>query len=287
MALSSKIKSGLNRGLEPLNLKLATRTAEKAEQERIETLARAGQFERPVLPILPQFLACDPGPVLRALKTFANDIGAFAAPRQDGFSLDNSYFTTPDADVAYAIARLIKPARIVEVGSGNSTFLFREAIRAEAMATELVSIDPMPRRAVEAAADRIIRTTGETAPTDVFTGLQANDILFIDSSHEVKTGNDVVTLALTILPRLKAGVVVHFHDILLPYEYPRDWVEQYGWTEQYLVHAMLQDSDAFEVIWAGHFLQHTLPGFESHFPHGRGVNATSLWLRRREVGASS
>jgi predicted O-methyltransferase YrrM len=280
MPLSSKIKSGLNKGLEPLNLKLATRTAEKSEQHRIRKLAEAGQFERAVLPVLPQFQACDPGPVLSGLKTFAKEIDAFAVTREDRFSLHNSYFTTPDAEVAYVIARLMKPARIVEVGSGNSTFLFREAIADGALTTELISIDPNPRRAVEAAADRVIRTTGETAPSEIFTALQANDILFIDSSHEVKTGNDVVTLALTVLPQLKPGVLVHFHDILLPYEYPREWVELYGWTEQYLVQAMLQDSDAFEALWPGHFLQRTLPDFDAHFARGRGVNATSLWLRR-------
>jgi hypothetical protein len=175
----------------------------------------------------------------------------------------------------------VKPARIIEVGSGDSTFLFREAISDGAMDTELVSIDPFPRRAVEAASDRIIRTSGESALQELFTGFETNDILFIDSSHEVKSGNDVVTLGLTVLPRLNPGVVVHFHDILLPYEYPREWVELYGWTEQYLVQAMLQESNAFEVLWPGHYLQRTLPDFDSPFAHGRGVNATSLWPRRR------
>jgi hypothetical protein len=68
MALSTKIKAGLNKGLEPLNLRVDTRTAPKTEQDRIQKLADAGQFEKAVLPVLPQFRTCDPGPVLAALN---------------------------------------------------------------------------------------------------------------------------------------------------------------------------------------------------------------------------
>jgi predicted O-methyltransferase YrrM len=281
MALSSRIKSGLNRGLEPLNLKLSTRTGEKTELQRIEALAQGGQFDQPILPILPQFKVCDPSLVLDGVARHRETLKRFASADTGAYSFDNAYFSSPDADVAYAIARELKPSRIVEVGSGNSTFLFREAIRDGGLSCELVSIDPMPRKAVEAAADRNVRAPVEDTPLAEFESLGPNDFLFIDSSHEVKTGNDVVRLMLSVFPRLRSGVVVHIHDIFLPYEYPRDWVESYGWTEQYLVQAVLQDSDAFEAIWPGHYLQRTMPDFDKAFPYRRGVAATSLWLRRR------
>ena len=97
--------------------------------------------------------------------------------------------------------------------------------------------------------------------------LKCNDILFIDSSHQIRIGNDVVKLLLDIIPALKKGVLVHFHDIFLPYDYPRQWIidNRWEWNEQYLVQAMLQGSVEFEVLWPGHFLQRTFPNFANLF----------------------
>jgi len=114
--------------------------------------------------------------------------------------------------------------------------------------------------------------------------LEAGDILFIDSSHEVRPGNDVVRLFLNIVPRLRSGVVIHVHDIFLPFEYPREWIIEntlnVKWAEQYLLQAMLQASNEFEVLWPGYFLQRTLPGFSNYFHDGAGRFAASFWLRK-------
>jgi hypothetical protein len=94
----------------------------------------------------------------------------------------------------------------------------------------------------------------------------------------------VVRLFLNIMPNLCPGVVIHVHDIFLPFEYPRERIIENTlnakWTEQYLLQAMLQGSNEFEVLWPGYFLQKTLPGFFNHFHHGAGGIATSLWLRK-------
>ena len=116
----------------------------------------------------------------------------------------------------------------------------------------------------------------------VFETLAENDILFIDSSHETKAGNDVQFLYFDVLPRLQSGVLVHIHDIFLPFEYPKRFLDSgYPWREAYLVEAMLLFGNAFEVVWAGHHLQRTLKGFAEHFPNIGNRAAQSLWLRKR------
>jgi hypothetical protein len=186
--------------------------------------------------------------------------------------------------VAYALARQLHPSLIIEVGSGNSTRLFRQAIHAEGLRTKLMSIDPFPRVDIRATSDQVVRSRLEQLPASFLPGLlSAGDFLFIDSSHEIRVGNDVLNLLLNILPALKGGVVIHLHDIFLPYDYPREWIIARKWDqfkEQYLVQALLQDSETYEVLWPGHFLQRTLPDFADHFSGKPLGVATSLWLRK-------
>jgi predicted O-methyltransferase YrrM len=286
MDLLGHIKIRTNRWLAPFNIRIDTLTAERAEMNRLLNLEQAGHFRHQVFPVLPQIARCDPNHLLGALGEYREQTSRFARPREDGmYSFSNDYFTSPDAEVAYAMIRLKYPKRIIEVGSGNSTHLFREAITDGSLDTKLVSIDPSPRREVESVADQVIRRRLEDVPSSELQDvLQPNDILFIDSSHEIRSGNDVVSLFLNVVPRLHSGVVIHVHDIFLPFEYPREWVIQdtlnVNWTEQYLVQGMLQGSDQFEVLWPGHFLQRTLPRFSDYFHHEPEGVATSLWLRK-------
>jgi len=106
--------------------------------------------------------------------------------------------------------------------------------------------------------------------------------LFIDSRHEIKTGNDVVFLYLNVIHKLNKGVLIHIHDIFLPYDYPIDWVinKRWKWNEQYLVEAILIYSNMFNVIWAGHYLQKNLDDFEKLFLNIRGKTAKSLWVQK-------
>lgn len=284
MAITTAIKKGINKFLAPFNLLVETRTAEQREQQRLKSLDATGHFAKEAFPVLPQFLACDPVSMLAAVGRFRNLTDRFSRLEQaDLYSFRNAYFFSPDAEVAYAILRLIKPRTVIEVGSGNSTLLFREAIRDGSLETELVSIDPSPRRSVETAADRIMKCCLEQVSPLEFRSLRENDVLFIDSSHEVLAGNDVIRLVLEVMPNLQKGVVIHLHDIFLPFEYPREWVmeKSWRWNEQYLVQALLQDSDRFEVLWPGYYLQRTLPNFTSHFDQENLGRASSLWLKKR------
>ena len=270
--------------LRPVNVRVETLTADRAELSRLERLREEGHFDRAILPLLPQFSQFDPVPIWGSIARVRDDLVRLGGERgRDGYSYDNDYFTSPDAEVAYALARDLQPAHIVEVGSGNSTLLFREAIRDGEMRAELVSIDPDPRRSIDSVADRVIaKRLEEVASTDLFDMLVPGDILFIDSSHEVKAGNDVVRLLLEIVPKLPRGVLVHLHDIFLPFEYPREWLidNRWAWNEQYIVQALLEGSNQFEVVWPGHYVQRTMPGSDDRFfAPGRGV-ASSLWLRK-------
>src|SRR5206468_5214202 len=113
--------------------------------------------------------------------------------------------------------------------------------------------------------------------------LNPGDILFIDTSHEVRVANDVAYIYANLLPRIRPGVIVHIHDIFLPYEYPKEWVFDHCnlWGEQYILQAFLSHSDSWKVLWPGYYLQKTLPNFARHFPHCRGGMAQSLWIQKQ------
>jgi hypothetical protein len=110
--------------------------------------------------------------------------------------------------------------------------------------------------------------------------LDRNDVLFIDSSHELKAGGDVPYLLLNVIPKLRAGVIVHIHDVFLPYDYPRRWVQEYpAWDEQYVVQAMLQFGSSLDVVWPGYYVQKNRPEISSMLDFLTEGRAQSLWLR--------
>jgi hypothetical protein len=280
MAITSQIKGWINNVLSPVNLRIETRTAERIETARLAGLAASGHFAEPAFPILPQFVNCDPSIIGDSIHRFKDDTRRFCDRSREGYCFHNDFFMSPDAEVAYAIARTLRPRRIIEVGSGNSTQLFREAIDDSNSQTELVSIDPSPKKSIREVADRTIQARVEDTSSSWFEDLQPNDVLFVDSSHLVSTGNDVVHMILNIVPKLRPGVVLHFHDIFLPYDYPQLWIvaQRRGYNEQYLVQALLQNSSDLEVLWPGHFLQKTWTRFADLFePRPMGA-ASSLWL---------
>jgi predicted O-methyltransferase YrrM len=188
--------------------------------------------------------------------------------------------------VLYSLVRTLRPASIVECGSGFSTRLMRRAITEGGTGTRLSAIDPSPRVDVDRDADEHLAHRVEELDAAALTEtLRARDILFIDSSHRVTTGGDVPFLFLEVLPRVQPGVYVHVHDIFLPYDYPQEWVvdRQWGWTEQYLVQAFLAFNPAFEIVWPSYYMfRHQ--GDEVARRLGAiarsAMAPASLWLRR-------
>jgi hypothetical protein len=164
----------------------------------------------------------------------------------------------------YGMVRYFKPRRLIEVGGGHSTYVSAHAINTNAAEDlqyqcELTLIEPFPNNVVKRGfpgLSRLIARRVQDVPLAEFERLQENDILFIDSSHVLAIGSDVRYEVLEILPRLNKGVLVHFHDIFLPTEYPKEFVFKLCrfWTEQYLLQAFLAFNSAFEVLWAGCYM---------------------------------
>jgi hypothetical protein len=134
----------------------------------------------------------------------------------------------------------------------------------------------------------LIEKKVEDLDLDFFSQLGPGDILFIDSSHTVKIGGDVNYLFLEKLPRLKPGVIVHVHDIFIPFDYRRDWVmdEFRFWTEQYLLQAFLTFNSEFEVLIANSYLSHYhKEDLKTTFPNSPWWGGGSFWMRRRHLKA--
>lgn len=216
---------------------------------------------------------------------------ADAAPGQ--YYLENPAFKEVDAHALHALVRHHRPARIVEVGSGYSTLCTAAAClrnRAEGHPCEFVSVEPYPNDLFKDpihGLDELVAKPLEEIGFGLFEALEANDVLFIDSTHVLSTGSDVARLYLEILPRLRPGVLVHIHDIFLPADYPRDWLteEQIFWNEQYLLQAFLAFNSSFEVVFAAHFLHLRHPDLLAAAVPGYDPQRSapgSFWIRRRE-----
>jgi Methyltransferase domain len=234
--------------------------------------------------------------------TLASAIAELDAPAQDPgvpgrFFLANHGFETVDAELLYAMVRTMRPRTVVELGSGYSTLLINLAAQrndADGSPTAHEVYDPHPRPYIIGeelpAPSRLTPISATDVTLDVFAGLTANDILFVDTTHTVKLASDVNYLILDVLPVLAPGVIVHFHDIFLPWEYPREWFEEmrWYWAEQYLLQAFLAFNPAFEILVPAHAvarshperLRAVVPSFHA------GAGPGSMWLRTRStIGA--
>ena len=212
----------------------------------------------------------------------------------NGFNMSNGSFETVDAEIYYGMVRILKPREIIEIGSGNSTKLAIAAVlknqREDAeYRCKITCIEPYPSDALSnesLAYVELIQKRLEDIHFDLFDRLGENDILFIDSTHSLKIGNDVYFEYLEIIPRLRQGVYIHVHDIFIPHQYCKRWIYEsnYFWTEQYLLQAFLMFNSEFEVVLPCNFLHTTMPDtlreiFASYPMDDDGPG--SFWLRRK------
>ena len=205
---------------------------------------------------------------------------------------NNGAFAYVDSEILYCMIRYLKPKRIIEIGSGNSTYLSAQAIlknKEDNIVCQLEAIEPHPNDVLKAGfpgLSNLIVKNVQDVPVSEFSKLKNTDILFIDSSHCLKIGSDVEYEILEILPRLNKGVVVHFHDIFLPKEYPKKWVMD-GFrflNEQYMLQAFLTFNDSFEVLWASSYMALCYPDkLESAFNSYKRnfqIPPGSFWIRK-------
>jgi hypothetical protein len=161
----------------------------------------------------------------------------------------NPWFPPLDAMALSGMLKRHDPVRFMEIGSGVSTKYARRAVEAFGLRTRLTSVDPQPRNEVDRLCDEVLRQPLEACDPAMFEVLEPGDILFLDSSHRSFQGSDVTVFFLEILPRLKPGVIVHIHDIYLPYDYIGGHLRRL-WNEQYLLAtALIFGAQAFEILF--------------------------------------
>lgn len=173
-----------------------------------------------------------------------------------------------DALALYAMVQKHAPKTYLEIGSGMTTCFARQAIKDAGLKTKIISIDPQPRGDVDAICDEVIRNGLETSDLTAFDRLEAGDILFFDGSHRSFMNSDVTVFFIDVLPRIKPGVIVHIHDINLPWDYP-DSFKYWYWNEQYMLAIYLmmgreQLNPLFPTTWVSRgmvFGDQEFPGF--------------------------
>lgn len=183
----------------------------------------------------------------------------------------NDFFSYLDSLVLYSFIKFFKPNRIIEIGCGNSTKIMRQVFEGH-----LTCIDPEPRIEIEELADEMLRHPVQYLTPSMFGELLTNDILFIDSSHEVKMGGDLPFLFMDVLPCLRKGVVIHVHDIFLPADYPTTWMHR-GYGEQYLLATLLDNNPEFRVIWPAGYMRRIRPDILEKVA-GEHTDAGSFWM---------
>ncbi|MCX7363394.1 MAG: class I SAM-dependent methyltransferase [Alphaproteobacteria bacterium] len=242
-------------------------------------------------PLLPPPGAQPPYPAIEGLfdRHEGEFLGLLDLVNSDRAALDGlapllhqSWFPSLDAAVAFTLVRTRAPRRIIEVGSGHSTRILSHAAP---RGTDILAIDPKPRADISGLPGvQVGLSTLQATPLELFDTLAAGDVLFIDSSHILMPGSDVDILFNRILPRLPAGVLVHIHDIFLPFDYPASW----GWrnyNEQQGVLPLLVTGayrPLFSSVWAERRLVSRLAYSEvTTLPRPAEALPASLWLEKR------
>jgi predicted O-methyltransferase YrrM len=219
--------------------------------------------------------------------TLLEELSAYAHELTDIDHTDfkNGYFDGFDAAVYYSLIRHLKPRRVIEIGSGYSTRFASKALARNAGRGRLTCIEPHPEERLNGLRVKVdlIEKPVEEIDVEFFAQLEANDILFIDSSHTVKFGSDVCYEFLEILPALRPGVWIHVHDIFFPHDYPAEWLlkRRLALNEQYLLEAFLSFNREFQVAVANHWLCLEHPDSAVRlWSNAAGAKASSFWMKR-------
>jgi len=215
----------------------------------------------------------------------------FNSEKQDNirYFFDNISYSYSDAIVLYCMIRYVQPKRIIEIGSGYSSCVILDTN--EIFFTSGISctfIDPYPELLLSLIKDKdkdkieIISRKLQEVPLNEFSVLSADDILFIDSGHVVKTGGDLNFIFFEILPNLKKGVYINLHNIFYPFEYPKEWIyEGRAWNEAYFLRAFLQYNNEFRIQFFNTFLAHFYRDkFVKEMPLCLKNSGGSIWIKK-------
>jgi hypothetical protein len=230
---------------------------------------------------------------LELLKVFCRYYAdqPFTAKKKAGnrYYFENPSYSHSDAIMLHCMLRHLRPRRLIEVGSGYSSCVTLDTNEQFlGGAVELTFIEPFPEllyslvNPEDKTRMQVHHSRLQEVELSLFDSLEANDILFIDSTHVSKTDSDVNRAFFEILPRLKPGVHIHFHDVFYPFEYPREWVfEGRAWNEQYLLRAFLQYNSSFRVVLMNTFVEYFHESFfRENMPLCLENRGGSIWLAK-------
>ena len=215
----------------------------------------------------------------------------FGSRKREGlrFYFENPSYSHSDAIILYCMIRHLQPKKIIEVGSGYSSCIILDTN--ELFFGDSISctfIEPYPQLLLSLIKDtdkiktEVIQENLQDVNPDKFSGLSAGDIFFVDSTHVSKINSDVNYIFFKILPYLKSGVYIHFHDIFYPFEYPKEWVyEGLAWNEAYLLKAFLQYNNAFKIQFFNTYLEHFHHDtFFDEMPLPLKWVGASIWIKK-------
>lgn len=197
---------------------------------------------------------------------------------------DNTTYGVIDALILYGMIRMTQPKNIIEIGSGLSSAVMLDT-------NEYVFNNEIKLHFIEPYSQRLKKILKETdcirleekklqeIEVGVFDELMEGDILFVDSSHMAKRNSDVNRILFEILPRLKSGVYIHFHDIMMDFEYPIEWLRNgWVWNESYLIRAFLMNNEQYEIVF---FCDMWNKKLEQTGVFDNFVGGANLWLRKK------
>lgn len=205
------------------------------------------------------------------------------------YYFENPNYSYSDAIFLYCMIRYTKPKKIIEVGSGYSSCVILDTN--ELFFNGAIScsfIEPYPQLLLSLIKDRdknkieLVQNNLQDVDINKFSELSKGDILFIDSTHVSKINSDVNFIFFDILPRIKSGVYIHFHDIFYPFEYPKEWIyEGRAWNEDYMLRAFLQYNDSFKIQFFNTFLEYFYRDkFINDMPLCMKNPGGSIWIKK-------
>ncbi len=205
------------------------------------------------------------------------------------YLFENGSYSYTDGIILYSMIRHFEPKRIIEIGSGHSSMVmldtnelfFNNQIN-------LTFIEPYPEKLYSLMKEwdkketTVVKSEVQQVSLDVFEKLEAGDILFVDSTHISKTGSDVNFILFEILPVLKSGVLIHFHDVFYPFEYTKEWVFQgRNWNEDYILKAFLMYNDKFEIKLFSEYLHKHHKNVFEEMPLCYNNAGGNLWIEKK------
>ena len=200
----------------------------------------------------------------------------------------NPGLTLVDSFILYAMIRETKPKVIIEVGSGETTKISLQAIEKnekEGIDCMFYAVEPYPKGFLQQISEKNFKLIDKKVEDVDIDLLITADLFFIDSSHVSKIGSDVTFEILEIVPKLRKGAIIHWHDIMIPGNYWKDWVYKgtMFWNESYMLHAFILFNDTFKIIWGSRYMQlNYAEEMKKQFPYfnPQKHRCTSFWIER-------